>query len=76
MTTSAKIPRGWRVELLGLINAVKFDNGTRSLLWCDGRWTLTQNSVTMECRAIPYAADVKKARQVGAAFIAMIEGGE
>lgn len=68
MSTKTKLPKGWRVEMLGLINAVQFVHADRSLLWCDGQWTLTMRGVTRPV-SLGYASTQKDARAVGEAFI-------
>lgn len=65
-----KLPKGWSVENLGFINAVKFTSpGNAGLLWTDGEWFITCDNVSMPARGIEMATSQKEARVVGIAFI-------
>lgn len=63
----SKLPEGWRVEMLGLINAVQFEHkdGSRKLLWCDGEWSLLTGTLSIPARHIPAASTQAEARQIG-----------
>lgn len=69
--SSAALPAGWSVELLGMIEAVKFTHRDGyGLLWCDGRWqSHASNGRAMPAPAVPAAQTMTEARRVGAAWI-------
>lgn len=75
---TATTPKGWSVELLGLIGAVVFENGHRRLMWSDGRWsieTYTQDGRWLSAPApgVPSAETMKDARRVGCEFLREFE---
>jgi hypothetical protein len=65
--TVERLPQGWRVEMLGLINAVQFEHvdGYRKLLWCDGEWTMLSGTHSYPARHMPAASTQAQARTVG-----------
>jgi hypothetical protein len=65
-----KPPTGWRVEMLGLISAVRFTSPAGSeLLWCDGEWRMGNGRVMTVAVGVPHASTMAQARQVGCAFL-------
>ena len=76
--TVPKLPPGWRVENLGLIQAVEFSHKdperTMKLLWCDGQWSIVHGSKAMPASGVPKAKDMAEARKVGTEFIIHAEG--
>ena len=78
MTARTQPPAGWSVELLGLIAAVRFDNGDRQLLWCDGRWSIERRdqrgrAMSVPALSVPRATSMDEARRVGCAWLHEIE---
>jgi hypothetical protein len=70
MSAVAKLPQGWSVELLGIINGVKFENtGGSGLLWCDGQWTITAGQHSRRAIGLADARTQADARRIGTAFI-------
>jgi hypothetical protein len=65
------LPKGWRVEMLGIIAAVRFTSPAGSdLTWSDGAWTIGRGSVAMSARGVPAARTMAEARRVGTAWLA------
>jgi len=70
--TTTKLPPGWRVENLGLIEAVQFYSpGGFTLLWCDGKWSAGPSGAS--ARGVPRASSMAEARRVGTAWINEME---
>lgn len=68
--SASKLPEGWTVELLGLIEGVEFRGpGDLWLLWCDGRWDMGQGSMSLRASRIPAAATMAEARRVGTEYL-------
>lgn len=71
------LPQGWRVENLGLIGAVEFDDhhGHR-FTWCDGQWHMSTRTglgwTNGPAVQIPHASTMAEARKVGTAWIARV----
>jgi hypothetical protein len=69
-----KLPAGWRVENLGLIEAVRFEHKRgRVLLWCDGEWTVGRHHGMMRATGVPVAHSMAEARKIGTAWINEVE---
>lgn len=72
--TAAVLPRPWRVELIGLANAVEFSHPDgRRLVWTDGTWWSEYRRGRHIARGIPAADDMKAARRVGTEWLARME---
>jgi hypothetical protein len=72
MTT--KLPAGWQVENLGLIEAVQFTHVYgRVMLWCDDEWRVGSTHGMRPAPGIPAAHSMAEARKVGTAFINEVE---
>lgn len=73
--SQATLPKGWRVENLGLISAVKFSHSTNrtTLMWCDGSWTMGSGNTTRATEALHPAGTMKEARSIGTAWITKVE---
>ncbi len=67
MGQTETLPKGWRVELLGIINGVQFEHtdGFRKLLWCDGEWSMISGRFSVPARHMPRAKNQTEARKVG-----------
>lgn len=76
--TIPKLPSGWTVELLGLIEAVEFSHPGRTfkLLWCDEQWSVVHGSKAMPASGVPKAKTMDEARKRGTEWIIRAEGGE
>lgn len=66
---ASALPPGWRVELLGLINAVQFTGPGKKLLWSDGQWTIEQAGMVIPAPGVGSASTQAEARAAGAAFL-------
>jgi hypothetical protein len=68
-----KLPQGWSVEMLGLIESVKFTRsgqGRVSLLWSDGVWMMGMGQAHVSAPGVPSARTMDEARRVGTAWLA------
>lgn len=74
MTRTPTLPKGWSVELLGLINAVRFTGPIAAeLLWTDSKWYLTNGTTMVELHSLGYASTQIEARRIGSEFINKME---
>jgi hypothetical protein len=73
-----KLPPGWRVENLGMIEAVEFSHPERpyKLLWCDGRWSAVHGKLSLPAPGVTQAKTMAEARKAGTEFIIRVESGE
>lgn len=70
-----KLHPAWRIELLGIIEAVKFQRigSPAQLLWCDGEWRYGNDRMMAPARGVPAARTMTEARRVGTAWINEVE---
>jgi hypothetical protein len=65
-----KLPKGWRVEMIGLAESVQFTSpGGNQLLWGDGEWMMGNGRAMMKAPGVPRAKTMAEARTVGTNWI-------